>query len=102
MRYVYLIQSLENGYYKIGISKNNQKRLRTLQTGNSSEIKIVETYLSEVSNLIEKALHRRYSHNKKEGEWFNLSIEIESTFIEECKKIEDSINVLKKNDNVFI
>jgi len=102
MKYIYLIQSLENSYYKIGISKHPKKRLSELQTGNSSPLKLVETYQTEFAHQIEKALQRRYSHLRKEGEWFDMSISNEVTFMEECRKIEENIVFLKKNDNVFI
>ncbi len=102
MKYVYLIQSLENGYYKIGVSTQPQKRLKQLQTGNSSTLKLIDAFLSEYAMKIEKSLHNRYSYLKKEGEWFDLSIEIEVNFIDECKKIENNIKILKENGNVFI
>jgi len=47
MKRVYLIQSLENSYYKIGVSKDPKKRIKQLQTGNSSELKLVESYPSD-------------------------------------------------------
>ena len=56
MRYIYLIQSLDDGFYKIGLSKHPNKRLNQLQTGNSSKLKLVEIYQSEFANLIEKTL----------------------------------------------
>jgi len=102
MKYIYLIQSLENSYYKIGVSKHPKKRLSELQTGNSSPLKLVETYQTEFAHQIERALQRRYSHLRKEGEWFDMSISNEVSFIEECRKIEENIAFLKKNDNVFI
>jgi len=102
MKFVYLIQSLENSYYKIGISKHPKKRIKELQTGNSSELKLVEAYQSEFANQIEKTLQRRYSHLRKEGEWFDMGISNEVSFIEECRKIEETLSFLKKNDNVFI
>ena len=99
---VYLIQSLENGYYKIGISKHPNKRVDELQTGNSSPLKLINIFDSAYSNDIEKTMHRRYSHLKKEGEWFDLNIDIESKFINECKKIENNLIFLKNNGNIFI
>lgn len=102
MKHIYLIQSLENGYYKIGISKQPKKRIKQLQTGNSSELKLIDSYESEYYNKIERTLQRRYSHLKKEGEWFDLSISEEVSFLSDCKQIEESINILKKNGNVFI
>jgi len=102
MKYIYLIQSLENSYYKIGVSKHPQKRLQQLQTGNSSELKLIETYQSEYAHKIEKILQRRYSYLKKEGEWFDLSIINEISFLSECSGIENNLLFLKKNGNVFI
>ena len=66
MKYVYLIQSLEDSRYKIGVSKHPKKRVKQLQTGNSSELKLVESYKSEFAHQIERALQRRYTHLKKE------------------------------------
>lgn len=102
MKYVYLIQSLENSYYKIGISKHPKKRVQELQTGNASELRLVLTYQSEYANKIEKTLQRRYSHLRREGEWFDMGISNEVSFIDECKQIEHTISELKKNGNVFI
>ena len=102
MKYIYLFQSLENGYYKIGISKHPQKRILELQTGNSSPIKLIYTFQSEYANKIECTLHRRYSHFRKNSEWFDLSIAEENSFLSECKKIENNIIYLKENGNVFI
>jgi predicted GIY-YIG superfamily endonuclease len=102
MKYIYLIQSLENSYYKIGVSKHPKKRIKELQTGNSSELKLIEVYQSEFAHKIEKSLQNLYKHLRKEGEWFDLSIEYEVSFKKECKKIEENIRFLKENGNVFI
>jgi hypothetical protein len=102
MKHVYLIQSLEEGYYKIGVSKHPNKRIRELNTGNSSQLKLVETYKSEHANQIERILQRKYLLFKKNGEWFDLSIELEVTFKSECCRIEENLLFLINNGNVFI
>ena len=102
MKYIYLIQSLENGYYKIGVSKHPQKRRSGLQTGNPSPTKLIDTYQTEYATKIERALQRKYAHLHKEGEWFELSIAEEVSFQKECQNIEKTINFLKENGNVFI
>lgn len=102
MKYIYLIQSLEEGLYKIGVSKNPQNRILNLQTGNSSKLKLIDIYPSKYAHKIEKALHNQLSHLKKEGEWFNIDISDITSFVDKCKKIEENINILKRNDNVFI
>jgi predicted GIY-YIG superfamily endonuclease len=102
MKYIYLIQSLENGYYKIGISKHPTKRLQQLQTGNSSSLKLIDVYQSERADKIEHILQRRYLHLHKKGEWFDLGISQEVNFKKECQKIEETLTFLKKSGNVFI
>ena len=102
MKYIYLIQSQEDGYYKIGVSKHPKKRVKQLQTGNSSELKLIESYQSEHANQIERSLHRRYSYLKKEGEWFDMSIKEDVSFLTDCKHIEENIIILKEKGNVFI
>ena len=102
MKCVYLIQSLEEGYYKIGVSKNPKKRIKQLQTGNSSKLKLISSYPSEYANKIEKSLHNILSHCKKEGEWFDMSLADEYSFAVKCKQIETNIDILKKSSNVFI
>jgi len=58
--------------------------------------------ISKFANQIEKALQRRYSHLRKEGEWFDMSISNEVSFLDECKKMEKSLMFLKQKHNVFI
>jgi hypothetical protein len=102
MKYIYLIQSLEEGYYKIGISKHPKKRLKELQTGNSSKLKLIEVYQSELADKVERILQRRYSHFHMEGEWFNMSVLEEVSFQSNCREIEENLKFLKKSGNVFI
>lgn len=102
MNKVYLIQSTENSYYKIGVSKHPQKRLVEHQTSNPSLLKLIDTYPSNLAYQIEKVLHRKYSHVKKEGEWYDLGVLNEVSFKSECSKIEENLLFLKKNNNVFI
>jgi hypothetical protein len=102
MKHIYLIQSQEDGYYKIGVSKHPKKRVKQLQTGNSSELKLIDSYESEHAHKIERSLQRRYSYLKKEGEWFDLSLKEDIAFLTDCKQIEENIDILKQNGNVFI
>ena len=102
MKYIYLIQSLEDSYYKVGVSKHPQQRIQELQTGNSSKLKLIGVYQSKFAHQIERALQRRYGHLHKEGEWFDLSVQEEVTFTKNCQLIEQNLILLKKSGNVFI
>jgi len=102
MRYVYLIRNEESGNYKLGVSKHPEKRLKALQTGNDEELTLIERFPSKFPTKVETALHNKYAPNRKRGEWFNLYLENELTFISECVKIEKNIEYLFKNGNIFI
>ena len=101
MKKVYLIRG-NDGRYKIGTSKEPRKRILELQTGNSDELTLIETYESVNATKIESTLHRTYSHLRKHGEWFDLSVLEESKFIKNCERVDGSINILKKMGNTFI
>lgn len=106
MGYVYLILEVnEHGeeHHKIGISKNEpEKRLKQLQTGNPNRIDILKFYESKNYKHVEKWLHSRF-YNKKtlaENEWFKLLDDDVLKFIETCKKVDETINLLL-NENPF-
>lgn len=68
---IYVIQSGESNYYKIGLTRNFPKsRLATLQTGNPYRL-----FLRKIINVVdmriaEDILHRRYYQQRGIGEWF--------------------------------
>ncbi|MFW5847331.1 MAG: GIY-YIG nuclease family protein [bacterium] len=99
---IYLIMSIDEGYYKIGISKNPQKRLKQLQTASSSKLNLIETYKSHRYSKIEKALHRLFNHGSKIGEWFDLDIVDVNKFKEYCMTIDNNLSVLEEHNNNFI
>ena len=96
--------------YKIGTTKSTPNRIRGLQTGNPLQLSLIKYYKSELYQKIETILHRRLKHKKYipedfenlKGEWFNLEIEDVLNFIDNCKKIEESINYLKKTSTLDI
>lgn len=101
MRSVYLIRGNDSNY-KIGIAKNPKQRLKQLQTGNSDTLTLIEEYQSEYASKIESTLHNQYNHARNEGEWFDLSIEIESKFVKKCQQIDETFKLLKEAGNPFL
>ena len=107
MGYTYLLLSVDNDgneVHKIGISKNHPNlRVKTLQTGNPNLISLINFYESENYKKIEKILHLKYFSCKTlaENEWRNLSNENVFSFIEECKKADETISFLKENNHFF-
>lgn len=97
-----MIFSEENGFYKVGVSKNPTKRVKQLQTGNGEKLILKNKYESEYYSQIEKYFHSMYSPEKKQGEWFNFSLEHEMRFLTECERVENNIKTLIENENKFI
>lgn len=65
---LYIIQSDVSGNIKIGRSKDPQKRLKQLQTGNPNKLKLIAEFKGE--GWKEKILHDRLAFYRLEGEWF--------------------------------
>ena len=107
MGYVYLILEVnQHGeeYHKIGISKNTpEKRVRQLSTGNPNEIRVLSTYESVNYKKVEKWLHSRFSTKKTlaNNEWFNLTNEQVLSFLDTCKKADETISLLLKENPFF-
>jgi len=107
MGYVYLILEVnEHGeeHHKIGISKNEpEKRLKQLQTGNPNRIDILKFYESKNYKRVEKWLHSRFCNKKTlaENEWFILSDDDVINFIDVCKKVDETINLLLKENPFY-
>jgi predicted GIY-YIG superfamily endonuclease len=94
-KYVYLISDSNTYTYKIGISKNPETRVKTLQTGNDNKLKIIHKVECEYFNDVETALHNKYKIFKINGEWFELNDEDVVNFPECCKKMDENFKIIK-------
>lgn len=70
MEYVYLIEA--NKLYKIGRTKNIEKRMKQLQTGNPYDITLVKLYETENSAKLEAYIHQILRDQNIRNEWFRL------------------------------
>ena len=65
---IYGIRDDERGLVKVGFTLDDSERLRRLQTGNGSNLKLVATFPG--NRLDESALHRIFIERQERGEWF--------------------------------
>jgi hypothetical protein len=86
-KYIYLIFSTESGYYKIGISKNPNRRIKQLQTGNGEELQLIDKFKTKYYLEVEKCLHGIYGPFRKHGEWFELGLVDVSDFQRKCQEM---------------
>ena len=100
---VYLIANEEWTQFKIGVStKELDKRLKSLKTGNGSEIFLVKSFDTTHHRKVEKWFHNKYNSKRLVGEWFSLSDEDIVNFISDCEKAHDIFQYLVNSDNPFI
>lgn len=98
--FIYLIEAVNGqGQYKIGMtrSKNVQKRLKQLQTGNANDLVVRSLFETERPFKLEKMLHNKFSASRLDGEWFSLTEEEVNGFVETCEHYQAIIDSLKGN-----
>ena len=106
MAYIYLISKKDNdeNVYKIGFTRKDPKklkRLKQLQTGNDSDLIVVDQYESEFAIMIETSMHNMYRHKNKRGEWFYLTQEEVTNFQNECRTRKKNFELLSKENYYF-
>lgn len=72
----YIIKSLENGLYKIGITSSLPKRIKDISK-NEGDVELVAYKRSD----IERFLHEKYRKYRIRGEWFSLTDKMVSRII---------------------
>lgn len=76
-------------YIKIGHTKNLEKRLGQLQTGNPFKLVFYKTHKSIHYKKIENDLHHKYKSKKILNEWFKMTL----------KEVDNEINLLNPTDH---
>lgn len=97
--YIYLLENKigENILYKIGYTKDLNKRLKQLETGNPGEMKIIKSFETRWGRILESIIHKIYINKKIKNEWFNLNNEQVNNFLNNCKITENNLNIIKEN-----
>jgi len=76
-KFVYVANEVDTGNYKIGISSDPERRVKELNTGNSSEIKLIHCYLAtDDKHKSETLAHAIFEEDRIRGEWFGSGIDI--------------------------
>ena len=70
---IYVIETKDKAYLKVGVAGCVASRLKQLQTGNPQELSVVSTYEYETSEQafkMEKIIHKKLKSKRITGEWF--------------------------------
>lgn len=100
MGFVYLIGEVNKpNHFKIGSTraKNVDKRIKQLQTGNSSQLYLQSSFETSEPFKLEKMLHNRFKIDKVHNEWFELEKEDREAFKCICEEYMGIIDTLKDN-----
>lgn len=98
MGYVYLIEDENNLTYKIGVTRSvDSNRIKKLQTGNSTKLKLKHLYKTEYPFRLETMLHQRFKQYNILNEWFELPMGIVEDFENYCNELNGIIISLKDN-----
>ena len=80
--FVYIIREEGNKRFKIGVSNNPDKRLKTLQTGNPEDLTLLYTSLVCSNSFeIETYVHEHFKDYLLRGEWFDPSLDIKEVIV---------------------
>jgi hypothetical protein len=101
--FVYLVQAKATKYYKIGVSKEAHRRLKSLQVGTPLELIVCDRIFAMDCKKLEKALHEYYDAYSIRGEWFNFSKDMAKNFLSVANDlntdIENDIAMLDNEEN---
>jgi hypothetical protein len=98
MGYVYLICDPATDRFKIGVTRDlKSNRVKKLQTGNSTELFIMDIYETEWPFRLETLLHKHFINKRVLNEWFALDVNDVVGFRKICEQLENNIQILKDN-----
>ena len=97
MGYVYLIEDINNNSYKIGVTKDLNRRIKTLQTGNVSSLKLSCSFKTDYPYRLEGMLHKTLQEYRERSEWYGLPEPVIADFYNLCLKLNNIIISLKDN-----
>ncbi len=77
--FIYFILNEKSHAVKIGRAKDVEKRLKSLQTANCNQLKLLKTIKvggSQEARELENSLHQKFTHLRLLGEWFKAETEL--------------------------
>lgn len=97
--FIYLISKSDSNHYKVGVSHNPLFRLAQLQTANSEQLLLIETFKTNFSFKLERFIHKKFASKQTIGEWFILTQEEVSSFKSLCENQEKNFENIKQNNS---
>jgi predicted GIY-YIG superfamily endonuclease len=87
-KFIYLMQT-ENGLSKIGVSKNPESRIKSIQTGCAYKVYLVAYWkVMDRATLVEASVHKLLKKFRNQGEWF-VSDQITPEYLQSLLKCKN-------------
>lgn len=87
--YVYLLKTnIDCDYYKIGLTKNPNKRYKQISPKMPFELEKVHLIKTNCRYKLEELLHEKYKNKRIKGEWFKLNNK-DVEFIKKLKNVKE-------------
>jgi hypothetical protein len=96
--FVYIVSSTRH-YFKVGVARNPEQRLASLQTGNPEALHIealIKCPSEKAAYGLESVLHRRFVRRHMRNEWFKFS-KTKSRIKKEREKVYNTILTVVQN-----
>ena len=96
--HVYIIECGE--YHKIGLAERPERRIKDLQVGNPTKLKLVHSVRYKTrrhARGVEQLMHIKLKANQKQGEWFSGSLE---SIIQALGEVEDEFHMKGSKQNL--
>ena len=94
---VYFITDGE--FIKIGKANDPMERMRTMQTGNARELKMLG-YYEDYDEELEGYMHKRFSHDRVRGEWFRPSKDLYRFIMYEFNSFDSFVSRLRVHKEI--
>ena len=102
MNSVYLVKQIDDEKYKVGVTKDIEQRLRTLQVSNPEKLELITTFESQDwAYKIEAAFKRNYKPKRTLGEWFRLDKNDVTDFLTFCAKKDSDFKYMYEHNEFF-
>lgn len=99
--FVYLIGSTTFGWYKIGKSITPEVRVQNLGILLPFKVEVLAVWRAENHHALETKLHRRYSEQRINGEWFQFSKKEIGAITDSVSREAELVNSLDKFSNII-
>lgn len=99
--FIYFIYDFQTKKTKIGkTSKHPAYRLKELQTGNGTKLKLLHFHESDQMSEEESNLHNRYAQYRSTGEWFELPLPLLLELTHSAPNIQSTTLAIAENHSI--